>query len=142
LLLAGVLHMREYFDRDTPEEAEIRTLADAIYERVDWPWAQARPPAISHGWRPESGFIDNDWLGYNEAMIVYLLALGSPTFPVGPEAWDRWVEGYDAQWRTEYGYAYLTFPPLFGHQYSHVWVDFRGIQDDYMRGRGIDYFEN
>jgi hypothetical protein len=142
LLLGGVLFAQSFFDREDPQEAEIRALADEIYRRVDWRWAQARPPAISMGWHPESGFIAYDWIGFNEAMLVVLLALGSPTFPVEPEAWQAWVAGYEGKWRESYGQEHLTFPPLFGHQYSHVWVDFRGIQDGYMRGRGIDYFEN
>ncbi len=147
LLLGGVLHVREYFGGETAVEEEIRALADSIYQRVDFAWMQFRhagnpSPAISHGWRPESGFIRNDWLGYNEAMILYILALGSPTHPASADAWDAWVSGYGAQWRTEYGYTFLTFPPLFGHQYSHVWIDFRGIRDAYMRDKGIDYFEN
>ena len=136
LLLGGVLHAREYYR----EDEEIRSLADSIYYRVDWQWAQARAPAISHGWKPETGFLPHDWIGYNEAMILYILALGSPTHPVEPAAWDRWVSGYD--WETHYGYSFVRFPPLFGHQYSHVWIDFRGIQDAYMRQKGIDYFEN
>ena len=140
LLMGGVLHMREYFTADDPVEESIRTLADAIYERVEWDWAQARPPAISHGWRPESGFIAFDWIGYNEAMLLYLLALGSPTHPVEPAAWTAWTSGYD--WETHYDFSFVRFPPLFGHQYSHVWIDFRGIQDAYMRAKGIDYFEN
>lgn len=142
LLLGGVLFAQSYFDGPGPEEAEIRRLADEIYRRVDWRWAQARAPAISMGWHPESGFIPHDWIGYNEAMLVVLLALGSPTFAVEPEAWQAWVAGYEGDWAERYGQTHLTFPPLFGHQYSHVWVDFRGIQDAYMRGRGIDYFEN
>ena len=147
LLLGGVLHMRKYFDGADAGESEIRALADSIYNRVDWTWAQFRHPvnpraAIIHGWKPETGFLANDWIGYNEAMILYILALGSPTHPVEREAWDAWVSGYDDQWRTEYGHTFLTFPPLFGHQYSHVWIDFRGIQDDFMREKDIDYFEN
>ncbi|HLU37684.1 MAG TPA: glucoamylase family protein, partial [Thermomicrobiales bacterium] len=153
LLLGGVLHVREYFVDDD----EIRSLADSIYHRVDWTWMQYRNPnnptaAISHGWFPDpegranadpsTGFIVHDWLGYNEAMILYILALGSPTHPVGPEAWDAWASGYGGQWQTHYGYTYLVFPPLFGHQYSHVWIDFRGIQDAFMEEKGIDYFEN
>lgn len=140
LLLGGVLLCREYFDRDTPEEAVIRALADSLYRRVDWRWAIVRPPAVSMGWRPEQGFIAADWVGYNEAMLLYILALGSPTHPTDPDGWAAWVAGYD--WDQFYGQHYVTFAPLFGHQYSHVWIDFRGIQDDYMRGRGIDYFEN
>ncbi|MDY7228817.1 glucoamylase family protein [Hyalangium rubrum] len=142
LLLGGVLFAQSYFDGDSPQEAEIRKLADKLYRRVDWRWAQTRPPAISHGWSPEAGFIPYDWRGYNEAMLMVLLALGSPTFPVEPNAWQEWASGYGESWGTFFGQEHLSFPPLFGHQYSHVWVDFRGIQDDYMRGRGIDYFEN
>src|SRR5881398_2130150 len=86
------------------------------------------------------GFIPADWIGYNEGMILYILALGSPTHPVDASAWAAWVGGY--QWGTFRGQDYVQFGPLFGHEYSHVWIDFRGIQDAYMRGRGIDYFEN
>jgi hypothetical protein len=142
LLLGGVLFAQSYFDGADPQEAEIRKLADEIYRRVDWRWAQARPPAISHGWSPEAGFLDYDWIGYSEAMLLVVLALGSPTFPVEPAAWQAWASGYERHWGTSFGQEHLNFPPLFGHQYSHVWVDFRGIQDGYMRGRGIDYFEN
>src|SRR2546427_296282 len=78
--------------------------------------------------------------GYHEAMILYILALGSPTHPVGPDAWTGWTGAY--QWGTFYGQTHVGFAPLFGHHYSHVWIDFRGIRDAYMQGRGIDYFEN
>ena len=142
LLLAGILFAQSYFDAADATESEIRALADSIYFRVDWNWAQARPPAVSMGWHPESGgsFIPADWIGYNEAMILNLLALGSPTHPVDSTTWTAWVGGY--QWGTFYGQDFVQFAPLFGHEYSHVWVDFRGIKDAYMRGRGIDYFEN
>src|SRR6476646_10247170 len=91
ILLAGAMFVQAYFDRAAPEEVEIRKLVDEIYRRVDWRWAQPNAPAISHGWSPEEGFIEYDWRGYNEAMLVYLLALGSPTYPVGPEAWSEWT---------------------------------------------------
>jgi len=142
LLIAGALFVQSYFDRPHPEEAEIRRLVDEIYRRVDWRWAQPNAPAISHGWSPEEGFIEYDWRGYNEAMLVYLLALGSPTHPVDPDAWTEWTSTYDTSWRTSFGQQFLTFSPLFGHQYTHVWMDFREIQDAYMRRRGLDYFEN
>lgn len=142
ILLAGALFCQSYFDGGHPEEVEIRALADTIYRRVDWRWAQPKAPAISLGWSPEDGFLKYDWRGYNEAMLVYLLALGSPTFPVGAEAWTEWISTYDSHWGTFFGQEYLSFPPLFGHQYTHVWTDFRGIQDTYMRKRGLDYFEN
>src|SRR5262249_37087637 len=135
ILMAGVLFCQSYFDAKSADEAEIRRLADEIYRRVDWRWAQPRAPAINHGWTPEEGFLEYDWRGYNEAMLVYLLALGSPTHPVGPEAWAEWTSTYSANWNTMFGQQYLTFSPLFGHQYSHVWLDFRNIQDPYMRPR-------
>ncbi len=143
LLLAGALHCQSFFDGADADEARIRMLADEIYARVDWRWAQVRGPSIGHGWHPETGFIANDWKGYNEAMLVYLLALGSPSFPVGPDAWDAWTSTYDrASWGSDYGQPHLQFPPLFGHQFTHCWVDFRGLHDGYMQRRGLDYFEN
>lgn len=140
LLLAGVLFCQVYFDRDNAQEREIRALADSIYGRVDWNWAQPRPPLVTMGWHPEQGFHHLDWRGFNEAMLLYVLALGSPTHPVDPAAWPAWSSTY--QWGTFEGREQVGFAPLFGHQYSHVWIDFRGIQDAYMRSRGIDYFEN
>ncbi len=142
LLLGGMLFDQSYFDRPDARESEIRSLVEAIYRRVDWRWAQVRPPAISHGWTPESLFLAYDWRGYNEAMLVYLLALGSPTHPVMSNAWEEWERGYADFWATEQGQKYLAFGSLFGHQYSHVWIDFRGIQDAQMRQAGLDYAEN
>lgn len=142
LLLGGVLFCQAYFDGPSVEETEIRELAETLYGRVNWPWMQVRPPAIAHGWSPEHGALGYDWRGYNEAMIVYLLALGSPTHPVEPSAWDAWTSTYDSSWSTEFGLPHLAFGPLFGHQYCQTWVDFRGLQDAYMRQRGFDYFEN
>jgi hypothetical protein len=140
LLLGGVLFCLEYFDGSDAAELEIRQLADSLYRRVNWQWAQPRPPGIAMGWYPEQGFHHLDWRGYNEAMLVYIMALGSPTFPIDSTAWDLWTADY--HWGTYYGQSHLGFAPLFGHQYSHIWIDFRGIRDAYMRGRGIDYFEN
>jgi hypothetical protein len=142
LLLAGALFCQSYFDGAQPEEVEIRGLADKIYRRVDWRWAQPHAPAISLGWTPEDGFLEYDWRGYNEAMLVYVLALGSPTSPVGTDAWGQWTSTYDQTWHKNFGQEYLGFASLFGHQYSQVWLDFRQVQDAYMRKRGIDYFEN
>ena len=142
LLLGGVLHAQSYFSGADPQEAEIRALAEQIYRRVDWQWAQARPHAVVLGWDPVKGMLPYDWRGYNEAMLLYVLALGSPTYPLSPKAWAEWTSTYDKTWGTHYGQQYLAFAPHFGHQYSHVWIDFRGIRDDYMRKRGIDYFEN
>jgi hypothetical protein len=140
LLLAGALSCQQYFDRNDATETAIRAYADSIYRRVDWRWARARPPVVSMGWHPERGFIQADWIGYNEAIVLYVLALGSPTYAIEPDVWTAWTSRYD--WASFYGQEHVNFAPLFGHQYSHIWIDFRGIQDAYMRGRGIDYFEN
>lgn len=142
LLLAGALFCQSYFDGADAAEVEIRSLVDDIYRRVDWRWAQPKPPAISLGWSPEDGFLRYDWRGYNEAMLVYLLALGSPTYSVNEDAWAEWTSTYDTHWGTIFGQEFLTFPPAFGHQYTHVWADLRDIRDPYMKRRGLDYFEN
>jgi len=140
LLLGGVLFCREYFDQSNANEVAIRAYADSLVRRVEWRWAVPRAPLVSMGWHPERGFIDADWRGFNEAMLLYVLALGSPTHAIDPAAWDEWTRTY--QWADFYGQAHVNFAPLFGHQYSHVWIDFKGIRDAYMRGKGIDYFEN
>lgn len=140
LLLMGVLAAQQYFAGTELAESEIRALADSIYFRVDWNWVSVRPPAIAMGWHPESGFIPHDYDGYNEAMFLYVLALGSPTHPLPAEAWSEFTSTY--RWAEFYGQPHVNFGPLFGHQYSHVWIDFRGIRDAYMGSRGIDYFEN
>ena len=142
LLMMGVLFTQSYYDGNDPREREIRRIADVLYRRVDWPWMQQRKPLISMGWYPEKGFIQHDWTGYNEAMMIYILALGSPTHPVGPEAWEAWTRTYTNDWGVFQGQEYLSFGPLFAHQFTHVWVDFRDIQDQYMREHGIDYFLN
>ncbi|KGU55481.1 hypothetical protein NY99_11230 [Xanthomonas phaseoli pv. phaseoli] len=142
LLMMGVLFTQSYYDGEDPREKEIRQIADTLYKRVDWRWLQLRAPLISMGWFPESGFINHDWMGYNEAMMLYILALGSPTHGVDPDAWTSWTRTYNNDWGVYQGQEYLSFGPLFGHQYSHVWIDFRDIQDQYMRERGIDYFLN
>ena len=142
LLLGGVLFAQSYYDRDTPQEKQIRQLADAIYRDVDWPWMQQHTPLISMGWTPGGKFIPADWKGYNEGMLVYMLALGSPTHPVTPAAWKAWSSTYDKTWGSFHGETFLTFAPLFGHQYSQAWIDFRGIRDDWSRRHDLDYFEN
>src|SRR5262249_45030886 len=120
ILLAGGLVCQPYFDGPEAEEVEMRAGVDEIYRRVDWRWAQPKAPAISLGWSPEEGFLKYDWRGYNEAMLVYLLALGSPTSPVGRDAWAEWTSTYDKQWGKFFGQEFLSFPALFGHQYTHV----------------------
>jgi hypothetical protein len=139
-LVAGMLAAAGYFQHDTPHEAEIRATARLLADRVDWAWMRNGEGAICHGWKPERGFLRYHWVGYSEALLMYALALGSTTHPVPASAWDAWLAGY--RWRTIYGHEHLAAGPLFIHQYSHMWVDFRGIQDAFMRQRGIDYFEN
>lgn len=140
LLLAGIIYAKQYFTGDHPAETSIRQLADSIYYRVDWQWMRNYQPNITLGWFPDTGFINAWWRGYNEAMIMGILALGSPTHPVPASTWNAWTGGY--AWKSHYGYDYVEFPPLFGHQFSHCWIDFRKIQDAYMRNRGITYFDN
>jgi hypothetical protein len=140
LLLAGVLFCQSYFDADTPDERDIRSLADSLYRRADWRWAMGDTKGIVMGWTPEKGFHDMIWHGYNEAMIVYILALGSPSFPVPSSAWNAWTATY--LWKEHYAQTLVNFMPLFGHQYSHAWIDFRGITDPYLSEKAIDYFEN
>lgn len=140
LLLAGALFAAGYFDR--PDEAEIGMLARQIYARVDWAWASPNAPLVTLGWGPESGFIAYDWRGYNEAMLLYVLALGSPTHPVPAAAWAAWAATYPEFHGTHEGIELLGFDPLFGHQYPATWIDFRGIRDAPMRAAGHDYFEN
>ncbi len=139
-LLAGMLTAAAYFRDDSADEKEIRTLADELYQRVDWHWAQDGGATITHGWKPEGGFLPYRWEGYDEALLLYLLGLGSPTHPLSDDSYAAWACTY--QWRKIYDYEFLYAGSLFIHQLSHIWVDFRGVQDDYMRGRGVDYFEN
>ena len=117
LLLCGVLHAQEFFDSDDPGEVEIRGIADALAARVDWRWAQTRPPSIALGWLPEKGFLPYDWRGYNEAVVLYLLAMGAKDNPVDPSAWTAWTGTYRRAWATSNGQQALLFPSLFGHQY-------------------------
>jgi hypothetical protein len=139
-LLAGVLTAAVYFDRDTREERELREHADALYRRADWQWAQDGGLTLSQGWKPETGFLRNRWQGYSEALLLYVLGLGSPTYPLMGESYPAWNSTY--KWKKIYDIEYLYGGPLFIHQYSHLWLDFRGIQDVFMRKKGIDYFEN
>lgn len=143
LLLAGIIDCRQYFTTGDADEVQIRALADSIYNRVNWHFmALSGNGPIYMGWTPENGFAGfGTWKGYNEAKVLYLLAIGSPTNALPGGIWKGWwCKGY--QWQTLYGYSYYTFPPLFGHQYTECWFDFRGVMDDTMRVRGITYTEN
>jgi hypothetical protein len=140
LLIAGVLAATEFFDGEGHAEAELRGLGRMLYERVDWAWMLAGRDTLCHGWRPEHGFLPYHWEGYDEALILYLLALGSPTHPIDPVSYDAWCASYE--WKTIYGFDYVYAGPLFTHQLSHIWCDFRGIRDRFMRDHDSDYFEN
>ena len=135
LLLGGVLTVRQYF-RDDPE---IYKLATKIYERVDFHWMlNGHPELLSHGWKPETGFLKPRWDTYSEDTILYLLAIGAPAHSISPTSWY-------ALWRDRYryeGYAYFTTigVPLFMHQYAHAWIDYRDRREN--RGDRIDYFDN
>jgi hypothetical protein len=139
-LFAGALTLATYFDRDTAVETEIRQLGNDLYERADWKWACNGGPTLTHGWRPESGFIPHRWQGYDEGLLLYILGLGSPTHPLPPESYSAYCATYE--WKNIYDRELLFSGPLFTHQLSHMWIDFRGIQDAYMRDHGTDYFEN
>ncbi len=140
LLMAGVVAAGAYFGHDDAAEAEIRKLSARLYERVEWDWMLADGHTLCHGWKPESGFLPYRWQGYDEALILYLLALGSPSHGIAADCYDAWCSTY--QWRACEGFDYLHAAPLFTHQLSHVWCDFRGIRDRPMHERDTDYFEN
>jgi hypothetical protein len=139
-LLAGALTVAMYFDGETGEEREIRKLAEALYFRADWQWAQNGALTVSHGWTPERGFIKYRWTGYSEALILYILGLASPAFPLPEKSYPAWTRTY--KWKELYGHEFVYAGPLFIHHLSHMWIDFRGIQDEYMSDKAIDYFEN
>jgi hypothetical protein len=143
ILLMGVLFTGQYYDRGDAAEREIRQLAKAIYERADWNFFRADGrAAISMGWHPESGLIPANWVGYNEGMFVNILALGSPSHPGPDNLWQQWTARYPEFWRGEGPTRRIAFAPLFAHQYSQIFIDFRGIRDAAMREAGFDYFEN
>jgi hypothetical protein len=141
LLLAGILDARQFFTGADSAETRIRGLADSIYARVEWDWMRNGGALLTHGWNPASGFLPYRWVGYNEAMILYILAMGGPAHAIPGSAWSAWTSGY-SWFSNQYGYSFLGFPPLFGHQYTHCWVDFRSIADAYMVVKGLTYAEN
>jgi len=140
LLMAGVLTCLTYFDGDNYIEKDIRKFADKLYRRVEWDWFMNKNDLLSMGWHPGKGFLNAEWSGYNEAMILNILALGSPTHPVKDVIWKNWTKKYE--WENYQSFEHVNFGPLFGHQYSHLFIDFKGIRDEYIQSKGIDYFEN
>ncbi len=140
LLFAGVLTAGAYFTADTSDEKEIGALARHLYDRVDWDWARNGKATLAQGWKPESGFFHYGWEGYSEAALLYVLALASATHALPATSYPAWNVTY--QWERIYGRDLLYAGPLFIHQFSHAWIDFRRIQDSFMREKGSDYFEN
>jgi hypothetical protein len=141
LFLAGVIYAKEYFNDTNSTEITIRSTADAIFNRVDWNFMSRGTAGVALGWQPTTGFTNyGNWIGYNEGMIIYCFGLGTATNPLPPAAWSVWTSGY--VWNTYYGQSYVSFPPLFGHEYSHCWIDFRHLNDIYMNNQGATYFEN
>jgi len=141
ILLAAILTARYYYTEDNKSETEIRKYADELYNRVDWQWALNGKDSISHGWKPGKGFLRSRWnKGYCEAHIIYILALGSPTFPINPSGYKKWIATFE--WVKLYDIECIYAGPLFIHQMSQIWLDCNGIYDDLNRKVGIDYFEN
>lgn len=145
LLMMGIIFARNYYDKNTPEEKEIRELATTLLNRLDWSVfymdeKSKHPYTISMAWHPESGTTNWGWHGYTEGLFLYILAAG--TGIENPErAYNGWLRTYT--WKTPYpGLSHVTFPPLFGHQFSQTFIDFRGLADPYLKEKGIDYFEN
>ncbi len=148
-LLAGIRFAMQYYNLDNETEKEIRELGEKVTNRVDWDWTiikdtkhDGHEGLISMAWHPEDGgkLSDFGWFGYTEALYLYILAAGT-NLSEPQKAYDAWLSGYD--WKETYpGLAHVIFPPLFGHQFSHMFIDFRGLSDEYLHQKGIDYFEN
>jgi hypothetical protein len=145
LLMMGIIFARNYYDLDNETENSIRSHAEKLLDRLDWdffemPANSKYANTISMGWTPEKGMHFMGWNGYNEALFLYILAAGSGMKNV-EASYDYWLASYN--WRTPYPeLSHVVFPPLFGHQFSHTFIDFRGLVDKYMKEKGIDYFEN
>ena len=145
LLMMGIIFARNYYNLNNDVEKQIRTLAGKLLERIDWnfmvlPASSKYANTISMAWTPEKGLQDYGWCGYNEALFLYILAAGSGMNNAA-QSYNAWLKTY--KWTTPYkGLSHVAFPPLFGHQFSQAFIDFRGIADTYMKEKGIDYFEN
>jgi len=141
MLMAGVLTAANYFTLENDRESEIRKLGDELYRRVDWQWALNGETRLSHGWKPDTGFLKYSWsVGYSETHILYILALGAPLHAITANSYAEWISKYE--WKKIYDLEFLYAGPLFIHQLSQLWIDFRGIRDDFNRLHDIDYFEN
>ncbi|MGE5681732.1 MAG: glucoamylase family protein, partial [Bacillota bacterium] len=146
-LIAGIRFAMQYYNGDNEAEKEIRDLGEKITNRINWNWMIIKKGRndnhtglISMAWKPDEGILNFGWYGYTEALYLYILAAGTnlknPT-----ETYQRWLNTYS--WKEPYpGLSHVVFPPLFGHQYSHMFIDFRNLTDKYLKEKGIDYFEN
>lgn len=145
LLLAGIIFVRQYFDKNTPTEIEIRKKASLLLTRVDWkfftlPADSKFPYDIAMGWVPGHGLSQDGWIGYNEAQIMFVIAAGDG-MENARKGYETWTKTYE--WQEPYkGLGQVVFPPLFGHQFTNLYIDLRGIADNYMQEKRIDYFEN
>jgi hypothetical protein len=145
LLMMGIIFARNYYGLANEVENQIRSLAARLLDRIDWnfmllPASSKYAYTISMAWSPEKGLQDFGWCGYNEALFLYILAAGSG-MENAEQSYKSWLKSY--KWYTPYpGLSHVAFPPLFGHQFSQGFIDFRGIADEYMKEKGIDYFEN
>ena len=145
LLMMGIIFARNYYNLDNDIEIEIRLIAGKLIDRLEWdffemPASGEYANTISMGWTPENGKHLMGWNGYNEAIFLYILAAGSGMKNV-EAGYNSWLASYD--WRTPYpNLSHAAFPPLFGHQFAHTFIDFRSLVDKYMKEKGIDYFEN
>jgi hypothetical protein len=145
ILMMGIIFARNYYSGNNESENQIRILADALLKRIEWdffllPANAKHPNTISMAWSPEKGLLDFGWSGYSEGLFLYTLAAGSGMKDV-VKSYDGWLSTY--QWNTPYkGLSHVAFPPLFGHQFSQAFIDYRGLADKYMKEKGIDYFEN
>ncbi len=145
LLMMGIIFARNYYNLDNETEEQIRSLAATLLGRMDWKFMQMsatdkHPNAISMAWTPEKGLLNHGWSGYNEGLFLYILAAGTGMEDVN-RSFDSWLSTYE--WKTPYNdLSHVAFPPLFGHQFSQAFIDFRGLGDKYMKEKGINYFEN
>jgi hypothetical protein len=145
LLMMGILFARNYYNLDNEDEKQIRDLSAMLLGRMDWsfflmPPTGKHPNCISMAWSPEGGLLNHGWSGYNEGLFLYVLAAGTGMKDV-EKSYESWLSTYE--WQTPYeGLSHVAFPPLFGHQFSQAFIDYRGLADKYMKGKGIDYFEN
>jgi hypothetical protein len=145
LLMMGIIFARQYYNLNNEAEKKIREIASSLLDRIDWDFMEMPDTGryantISMGWDPEKGLHHMGWSGYNEALFLYVLAAGSGMRDV-EKGYKTWLSSY--KWYTPYErLSHVAFPPLFGHQFSQSFIDFRGIADEYMKEKGIDYFEN